>query len=173
MRACAQTWERGGAGPYAQLNHVLTSFPGSLNAGPDGVILGRFGWALAGVLTNLYSPGAQLGFVLPTYRMRDWQRVYWACDPTACDAQRFPVLRSGNGVVLATQGNFWTPFEQGAQAGDPVFANPANGAASSYDPGASCDPAGGYIQTAWIVTRGCGCGEFARISSYAKGIFNG
>ncbi len=150
----------------------ITSFPagfGALTAGPNGVILGRFGWIIqpSGQVSNLFTPGALLGFVLPTYRMADWQRVYWTADPASqCCGPQVPVLRSGNGVILATQGDFCTTFAEGAQAGDHVYANPLDGSAHSFD-------AGGYIDTPWIVMSGCACGETGKISSWNKRAFNG
>lgn len=126
----------------------------ALQAGPDGVTLGRFAWAdlVAGLVSNAYSAGQQIGFAIAQYGMAQWQRVYWR--------RRQPILRAGMGITLAAHGDFRIRFADGAAAGSPVWANPADGTASGTD-------LGGFVLTPWTVMQNvCPCGV-GRISSSA------
>lgn len=156
----------------------FASFPagaGALVAGPNGVILGRFGWIQNGTVSNAYAAGSILGFVLPVYDMWNWQRVYpsfpawqnqnqsgYPTDPIV-NGDNFPlsVLRAGQQVVVAPIGDFVTPFQYGIQVGEQVYADPASGQAvdSTF--------AGG-IATQWTaMTNGAG-GARVRISSFVQ-----
>lgn len=154
--------------PYA-------SFPAGnsgLVAGSSGVILGRFGWAADGIVSNAYSAGAILGFVLPVYDAWNWQRAYpsfpawqqknqsgYSVDPVV-NNNTFPVLvlRSGQQVVLGSVGDFVTPFQYGIQTGAQVYADPASG-----QPVDSTFVGG--IATHWTAMQSGSAGSRVRISS--------
>lgn len=136
----------------------------ALQAGPAGVALGLFGWAdpVAGVLTNLFTAGFQLGFVLPTFNGWNWQRAYIQC------GFPFPlkILRAGMPVVLAVSGNFRTKFPQGGVAGSRVWADPLTGL--PYGDSNS----GANIATPWTLMQSGGCNANLQISSFAAPLLN-
>jgi hypothetical protein len=150
--------------PYACYSAGLNQ----LQAAAAGVMMGVFGWADpgSGLVSNGYSAGQQLGFVLPTFNGWNWQRAYWydANDPDDTPDITSPVsgmiLRGGMPVVLAVQGDFYTPFPNGATAGARVWADPVYGLAY-------CADGGGYIQTPWVCMQNRSGGCAARISSFA------
>jgi hypothetical protein len=148
-----------GRAPFA----AYIAGPGGVVAGPDGVALGIFGWVDPASLqvSNLFTSGFQLGFVLPVFNGWNWQRVYRQCPPVPCSgAPTLWILRPGLGCVIAVQGDFLTQFPEGAQAGAQVFADPATGLPYTSNPG-------GYIATPWTAMQGAGCNCSARISSFA------
>lgn len=156
--------------PYAS----LVANNGGLTAGPLGVAMGIFAWAdpVLGQVSNAFSAGAQLGFVLPTFVGWSWQRVYIACvlgaPPSAVITFPFPmrILRAGFPVVLAAVGNFITRFVQGGQAGSRVWVDPATGLAYSNSNG------GTYKSTPWTLMQSGGCNANLQISSFAQPFLN-
>lgn len=153
-------------------------------AGPAGLTVACFGWAdpTNGQVSNAYSAGALLGWVLPLYNLWNWQRAYRLppnanllpapvlsritgyTPPPAVPALSYPVyvLRPGSQCVLAAVGDFDATFALGACALDQVYADPNTGAALS---GNSSNP--DAIPCPWRVMRSGGCGARLRISSFA------
>jgi len=132
----------------------------------EGLMMGVFGWAANGVVSNAYVSGAQLGFVLPTFNDWNWQRVYRYCyEPGVSGPPLSGMLfRAGMPCVLAVQGDFYTPFLNGGIAGARVWADPVYGLAY-------CADGGGYIETPWVCMQTHSPGP-ARISTFATA-FNG
>ena len=162
--------------PYAS---VASPTPHAAVAGPSGVVFNRFGWLDpdSGQVSNVYAPATLLGLVLPQpfrYARNGWMLAYW-------DPARGLVLRSGMMITLAAQGDFWVRFPLGAQVGQQVWANQADGTpatgivnpwtAGSSVPAGSADytaGAGAYQATCWTAMTAALPGELALISSFAK-----
>lgn len=127
----------------------------ALQAGPEGVRLGRFAWADldTGQVSNAYAAGLQLGFAIAQYGMAQWTRIYWR--------RRQPILRAGMGMVLAIYGDFRIRFATGAAAGSSVWANPTDGSAAGSD-------LGGFVQTPWTVMQPVAPCAAGRISTSAQ-----
>lgn len=127
--------------------------PGQNVAGPDGLVMGRFGWVDAnGIATNARTDASQrLGFVLRLYGT--WQRVYW-------DSRRW-FLRAGLGAQILSRGDFWARFANGADAGQPVYADLLDGQCCS---GQTADAE----LTPWAVVTSCGPNSLAVISTWSK-----
>lgn len=151
--------------------------PGSLKAGPGGVLQGRFGYADPStglVLNSQTTPADAFGVVIPlrsvnaanggviggpaafggpvaSWSWQTWDRLYRAWR-----------LRQGIVTTLAAAGNFWLRFAGGANYGDTVYASLTDGSAVSGNPGA------GYIQTPWLVCSDADAGGLAICSTTAK-----
>lgn len=141
-------------GGFASRNPAtsLLAGPGQLVAGAAGVIVGRFGWAdlTTNLVANTRANAQQrLGFVLPIWGT--WERLY--------SANRTWILRAGMALTLASRGEFWARFVAGANAGLPVFANPADGSAAMGNPG-------GYEPTQFTIACACVPGGLAVISTW-------
>lgn len=150
-------YPEGGLGfnPFAS---VPAPIAGSLVAGADGVTLNRFGWADpdTGEVSNLYAPSTLFGLVLPQpfrYARNGWNLAYWSAGAL--------ILRAGQFVTLAAQGDFWVRFAAGASVGAQVFANPADGTAWAGNPS-------GFFSTPWTCMSYAPPGSPALISSWAK-----
>lgn len=135
-----------------------------LQATASGLMMGVFGWAdpAAGLVSNAYTAGFVLGFVLPTFNGWNWQRCYPYCyDPSVSGPPiSGMILRGGMPLVLAVQGDFYTPFINGATAGAQVWADPVYGLAY-------CADGGGYVKTPWVCMQTLPAGCAARISTFA------
>jgi hypothetical protein len=146
-----------GRQPYA----CYPAGKGGCVAGPSGVVMGIFGWLdpVALQVSNLYSAGFPLGFVLPVFNLWNFQRVFAQFSPLTGSEL---VLRQGMECVLAVQGDFLARFPLGAQAGNQVWTDPATGLPYDAD-------GGGYVATPWTLMQGsCECGARLRISSFVK-----
>lgn len=144
---------RFGLGYRASWNPYASAPSGAeeMTAAPGDVILGRFGWAdpSNGQVSNLYTPGARLGWVCPT--RGTWGRVYW---------NGFAwVLRQGLGCVLALIGDFHARFCNGSTVGQAVYADPITG--QPY----SGNVTGSAILTPWTVVTQAYAGDWAVISA--------
>jgi hypothetical protein len=140
----------------------FTSFPagpGSPVAGALGVAISQFGWVdpIAGLVSNQFTAGFFLGFVLPVpellipplrYPMLTYSCGVWT-------------LRPGMRCVIASQGDFVTRFPLGAQVGSQVWTDPATGLPYSSN------LTGSYIATRWTAMCSGGCNARIRISSFA------
>jgi len=106
--------------PYASLQAGAQA----LRAGPDGVIVGRFGFSepASGLVSNALTSSTQrLGLVLPQWGT--FQKLY-------CQDGTW-ILREGLSVVLESVGDFWVRFMGGAYPGQPVFASTLDGSAAT------------------------------------------
>lgn len=145
-----------GRAPFAS----FPAGPAGCVAGPQGVVLGIFGWVDRTTLqvSNVQAGGAQLGFVLPTFNMWNLQRV----KPQWIEGfGRQLLLRPGLECVVAVAGDFLTQFPLGGQAGSQVFADPATGIPYANNPG-------GLVATPWTLMQNGGCNAQLRISSFVK-----
>ena len=146
---------------------------GQLTAGPNGATLGRFGWVDpdTGQVSNVYSAGQQLGFVMP--RWGTWAALY-------CQEGTW-VLREGLMVTLASRGDFWARFPAGCSPGQAVFANLLDGTAAtgivSLDWSADSETVtadaiyytadgGGFMLTQWTAVDFVAPGALGRITSW-------
>lgn len=157
-------------GAFASYNprFQILAGPGALVGEPNGVSIGRFGWA--DLTTGLAYSARQsssnvLGFVYrpsldnqywPAY---DWRRTYW--DRT----RRAWVSRGGFEITMARRGDFWARFQGGAYVGQAVYANVLDGSLQAFNRGSGS--VSGYDQTPWQVVRECAPGELSIISSWS------
>lgn len=109
-------------GDFASANPRASALAGAgqLVAGPGGVTVGQFAWALNGVATNTYQAGAQLVFI-----HRDQQALI-----TQFLSEKSMLIPAGFPVTGMKSGDYWDAFALGATAGQKVYANFADG--SSY-----------------------------------------
>ena len=124
-------------------------------AEPKGVATARFGFADAytGLVSNTRSsPEQRRGFVLPVYN-RGWNFAY-------VEGRRL-WIRPGLEVTMFSRGEVWVRFGAGANAGDPVYADPVDGALlSGY--------AQGFELTEWTVLQDAAPGQLTVISTWSK-----
>lgn len=115
-------------------------------AGPDGLLMARFGFAnvVTGLAANYRSnPEELVGFVQPVaglWRLRMQSRA----------------IRPGYEVTLFSRGDFYVQFPNGAELGAVVYASVLDGTPISGD-ALDAEP------TAWEVAFGCNPGELAII----------
>lgn len=118
-------------GDFASANPwtSMLAAPGSLQAAPAGVLVGRFAWAEndnqtgAGLVSNAH-PGvaSRLGFV---------GREQAGALITAFLGSYTMEVVSGYEVTLYTSGDFWARFAGGATVGQKVYASFYDGSCSS------------------------------------------
>lgn len=106
---------------------------GTLVAGPQGAIVGRFGWANAAGKINSFGGDGRLGFL-----HREQQAII-----TAFLAASTMVVPQGIQLTLLTRGDVWAKFAAGATVGQKVFANYADGSAVAGTAGSP--PTGGVV----------------------------
>jgi hypothetical protein len=130
------------AGDFASANpraSVLAG-EGALVAGTNGVTVGQFAWALAGVVNSAYQAApAQVGFV---HREMNAIITTWL-------GQSSMTVPAGVPVTLMEAGDFWATFAGGATIGQKVYANYGTGAASAAATGT---PPTGAVVTGSIST---------------------
>lgn len=137
-------------GAFASRKPFANIGGGQYAVGPTDIAMGRFGWVANGQVSNVQSPNAPLGLILPRFGL--WSLCYF-------QAGAF-YLRAGKNVTLAARGDFWVRFPNGAFIGAPVYADPASGIAYAAD-------GGGFERTAWTVITNAGAGGLAIISPYS------
>jgi hypothetical protein len=122
-------------------------------AEPDGLYMGRFGWAdpNTGWAHSDRVAGALLGFVQPVAGFRR-QLTY----PT----RQGVLIRPGYQVTLFNSGDFFARFDGGAVVGARVFASVLDGRAISGE-------ADDAELTPWFVNTNCGPGGLAIISTWS------
>ena len=128
-------------GDFASANPRATVLAGesALVTGANGVTVGRFAWALAGIAGNSYQPSpAQVGFV-----HREMQALI-----TVWLGQSSMVVPSGLPITLFEQGDFWGKFAGGAAVGQKVYANFGDGSLSAAATGTPPSSTGGVASTA-------------------------
>lgn len=123
-------------GDFASANpwSSMLAAPGSLQAGPAGVIVGRFAWAendnqsAAGVVSN-QNPGvaSRIGFV---------GREQAGAMITTFLGSYTLTVQPGYEVTLYTGGDFWARFAGGAAVGQKVYASYYDGSCSAAASGA-------------------------------------
>lgn len=157
-------------GAFASFNprFQILAGPYALVGEPNGVAIGRFGWADLNtglVYSAQQAPENVLGFVYrpsldnqfwPTY---DWRRTYWDCTRLAW------ISRGGFELTLARRGDFWARFDGGAYVGQDVYANVLDGSCVAFNRGTG--PVTGYVQTPWRTVREAAPGCLSIISSWS------
>jgi hypothetical protein len=158
----------GHSAPYS----TLPAFAGAWCAGPAGVSFNRFGFAdpNTGLVSNAYSPGQEMGIVLPQplrYGRNGWNLAQWSNfvppgSPPLPPSGIPPtlILRQGMPCTLLIQGRFIMQFLGGTQVGQQVFASVADGSAWTGVTGA------GYLPTAWTTLGACGPNGRVQINTY-------
>lgn len=138
-------------GAFASRNPYGTLAPSSV-VGPVDVATGRFGWLdpLTGEVSNIEADSALIGLVQPRYGL--WSLTY------VKKGVRY--VRSGKPITLATTGDFWVKFPNGANIGAVVYADPATGIAYAAD-------GGGFVRTKWKAVTRAAPGCLAIISPYS------
>lgn len=142
-------------GAFASTNPRTTTLAGAGQlraAEPDGIAVGRFGWAdrSTGYARNERTASDQLlGFVLP-YVGRG-QRAYVNAG--------LVYVRPGLEVTLCSRGDFYARFIRGARAGDRVYASLVDGSVIS---GSADDTE----ITPWFVVTSSAPGQLAIISPW-------
>ncbi len=160
-------------GDFASANPRATVLagPGSLVAGPDGVLVGRFAWATSTGQEDVSSgevdfynlvassgAGEPSGFV---HREQQALITVWLAEATM-------QIPPGLPVTLHSAGDFWARNAGAAPTvvNQKVFADLASGAASAADAGAAV---AGAVETKWYVMSAAAPGELMKISSWPLG----
>ncbi len=143
-------------GGFASTNPDATYLAGeaALVAGPNGLTIGRFAWAVDGVASNA-GTGAPSGFV-----HRDGQAVIttWLGDASN-------VIQSGREVTLMVAGDFWARTSTAATRGQKIFASTTTGQVQTGAAGATID---GYAETNFIAGSVAAAGELVKISTWSN-----
>lgn len=157
-------------GAFASFNprFQILAGPGALVAEPNGLAIGRFGWAdlTSGLAYSARQTSSDvLGFVYrPSLDNQYWSTYGWR--RTFFDPVRAAwISRGGFEVTMARRGDFWVRFQGGAYVGQAVYATVADGTCVAFNRGTG--PVTGYDQTPWQVVRECGPGELSIISSWS------
>ena len=138
--------------------------PGAFTVGPNGLIVGRFGFAnAAGQVSNGVPSG---GYVRFGFINRDQPVVI-----TPWLGQSSLTMYSGQEVTLHDSADVWMRFATGAQIGQKVFVNyadgtPIAGAAGGTVPGAS------FTASAGAVVTGSIAGTVLTVSAVAAGVLH-
>lgn len=126
---------RGVEGDFASANPTASYFGGEghLIVGQEPVIVGRFAWAVDGVVSNT-GKGKPQGFV---------HRVGQASIVNYLDSASMAV-QAGRCITLLTRGDFYVKSSTPATVGQKVFASLADGSIATADAGATVD---GHVET--------------------------
>ena len=139
---------------------TMTAGAGALVGGPGGVAIGYFGFAhVDGTVTNAFlDPTDRIGVSIPVYvteRPNTWQRNFYDEETDTLRA------REGTEICLLTRGAVWVRFNDGAFAGQPVYASTLDGRAiSGY--------ADNAILTPWVVGTSTPAGGLAVITTFSQ-----
>lgn len=143
-------------GAFASSNprSALVAGGGFFRVGPDGLYMGRFGWAdpNTGLAYSTRPAGAFLGLVQPVAGFRR-QLTHIVAGGV--------MIRPGYQCTLFKSGDFYARFDAGAQIGNPVYASVLDGKAISGE-------ADDAELTPWIITTPCGPGGLAIISTWSN-----
>lgn len=157
-------------GAFASYNprFQILAGAGALVGEPNGVAIGRFGWAdlTSGLVYSARQAATdRLGFVYrptldnqfwPTF---DWRRTYW--DRARCAW----ISRGGFELTLARRGDFWAKFAGGAYVGQAVYGKLLDGTCMAMP--RNTGPVDGYDQTPWFVVSEAAPGCLAKISTWS------
>lgn len=143
-------------GSFASTNPHATYLAGegALVTGEDGLIVGRFAWAVDGVASNA-GTGKPSGFV-----HRDGQAsiVQWLAEASM-------VVQPGRECTLMVAGDFWARTSTNATQGQKVFASLATGEIQTGAAGATVE---GYAETDFYAGNTAEAGELVKISTWSK-----
>ncbi len=137
----------------ANPNASLLSGEGALVTGTAGVTVGRFAWAVAGVVSNAGS-GVPSGFV---HREGQASIVTWLAESSM-------LIQAGREVTLMTRGDFWARTSTVATVGQKVFASLTTGQIQTGAAGATIT---GYIETPFVVGSAAAANELVMIGTWS------
>lgn len=139
-------------GDFASTNPVASVIAPEAGfvAGAGGVTVGRFGWIQAGGTTVLNTgSGAPDGFVVNSQQGLT----------TAYLAESGMLIQAGMPVTLMRTGDFYVKSNVAASVlRNKAFANTTTGI---MQPAAAGATVGGYVETAFVITKACAIGELA------------
>lgn len=137
----------------ANPNASLLAGEGALVTGTAGVTVGRFAWAVAGVVSNAGS-GVPSGFV---HREGQASIVTWLAESSM-------LIQAGREVTLMTRGDFWARTSTVATVGQKVFASLTTGQIQTGAAGATIT---GYIETPFVVGSAAAANELVMIGTWS------
>ena len=137
----------------ANPNASLLAGEGALVTGTSGVTVGRFAWAVAGVVSNAGS-GVPSGFV---HREGQASIVTWLAESSM-------LIQPGREVTLMTRGDFWARTSTVATVGQKVFASLTTGQVQTGAAGATIS---GYIETPFVVGSAAAANELVMIGTWS------
>lgn len=142
------------AGDFASNNPraVLLAGEGALVAGASGAVVGRFAWAVNGVVSNAGS-GKPQGFI-----HRENQALI-----TAWLAERSNAIPQGLPLTIHVAGDFWAQTLTNATVGQKVYASLTTGEVKTDAAGATV---AGYIETNWNVASAASANELIKITTW-------
>lgn len=138
------------ANPYAS----VVAGEGALIAGTAGVTVGRFAWAVAGVVSNVQSSGAPTGFV---------HRQMQAIITTWLGANTM-LIPAGVNMALMSAGDFWGRTTTVATIGQKVFASITDGTIATGAAGATV---AGFVETKFVVGSAAAAGELVKFGTWS------
>jgi len=95
----------------------MIALAGTMVAGALGVVIGKFAWALNGILTSAFQVGGEAGFI-----HNEQQALI-----TAFLGQNSMTVPGGLPVTAMVAGDYWARFAGGATPGQKVYAAYADG----------------------------------------------
>lgn len=137
----------------ANPNASLLAGEGALVTGTSGVTVGRFAWAVAGVVSNAGS-GVPSGFV---HREGQASIVTWLAESSM-------LIQAGREITLMTRGDFWARTSTVATVGQKVFASLTTGQVQTGAAGATIT---GYIETPFVVGSAAAANELVMIGTWS------
>lgn len=142
------------AGDFASNNPraVLLAGEGALVAGASGAVVGRFAWAVNGVVSNAGS-GKPQGFI---HRENQALITTWL-------AEASNVIPQGLPLTIHVAGDFWAQTLTNATVGQKVYASLTTGEVKTDATGATV---AGYIETDWLVASAASANELIKISTW-------
>ncbi|MCH7381615.1 MULTISPECIES: hypothetical protein [Acinetobacter] len=142
------------AGDFASNNPraVLLAGEGALVAGASGAVVGRFAWAVNGVVSNAGS-GKPQGFI---HRENQALITTWL-------AEASNVIPQGLPLTIHVAGDFWAQTLTNATVGQKVYASLTTGEVKTDATGATV---AGYIETDWLVASAASANELIKITTW-------
>ncbi|MBN1085627.1 hypothetical protein JNO12_12865 [Erwinia aphidicola] len=142
-------------GDFASTNPTASYLAGEgqLVAGSQGVTVGRFAWAVNGVVTNA-GTSAPSGFV---HREGQATLITWLAASTM-------TVQPGIPMTLMTAGDFWARTSTAATIGQKVFASTTTGQIQTGAAGATID---GYVETKFVAGSVAAAGELVKIGTWS------
>lgn len=142
-------------GAKAALGFQFTYHANGLRAPEGGLKVGSFAWLSATdpeTLAAATGTGAPLGFI---------ERNVSYYNPVAMGSEGTLTVPEGEGVLIATGGDYYAKCATAAKAGQKVLVKTADGEISAGDAAAT-----GQVDTGWTVTAGGAAGATIIISKH-------
>lgn len=142
-------------GDFASTNPTASYLAGEgqLVAGAQGVTVGRFAWAVNGVVSN-EGTTAPSGFV---HREGQATLITWLGASTM-------TVQPGIPMTLMTAGDYWARTSTAATIGQKVFASTTTGQIQTGAADATID---GYVETKFVVGSVAAAGELVKIGTWS------